>query len=535
MEIGSAAQGGLGVKLVDSESMATIDLRSQAEYGIPATVLMENAGQRAVDAARRALPAFRALFGGKRPRTADRPPVPSIPGLVFMVGRGNNGGDALVMARRCACDGVKGISVVLAAGRPDADTDPGRNLRMCESLGIPVVDAGERAREARELVSAADWVIDGMAGTGLRGPLREPLADLADAVNAGRAFVIAVDVPSGVGDEFRPGFTAVRADVTLTMGLPKRCLYLPHARGLCGRIMVVPVGFPPALLSDEGIPGEVLEETAYRRLMPPVPADTHKHRRGHVAVFAGSPGTTGAAWLSATAAARSRAGMVTAFLDRETYPILASKFSSVMARPWDGPDTSGGLGFEPDRFAAFLIGPGWSTRGERRDWLERLLDAGVPGVIDADGLALLGPLAGKRGFGLGGRWVLTPHFGEFSRLSEEPMQEVQNDPALHACALSRRLDAVVVLKGACTCVADPSGRFWIYDGMIPELATGGSGDVLAGIIAGGIAAGMSPRDAALFGVSLHGSIARAASGGGMGWFLAEDLLPLISATLAKEG
>jgi hydroxyethylthiazole kinase-like uncharacterized protein yjeF len=522
------------VKLVDSESMAAIDLRSQEEYGIPAIVLMENAGQRAVDAAQRVLPAFRALFGGERPHSADSRPVPSIPRLVFLVGRGNNGGDALVMARRCACDGLKGISVILAAGKPDAGTDPGRNLHMCVSLGIPVVDAMERGKEAMELASAADWVIDGIAGTGLRGALREPLSGLAEAVNAGRAFVMAVDVPSGVGDEFRPGFTAVRADLTLAMGLPKRCLYLPHARGLCGRIIVVPVGFPPALLSDEGIPGEVLEETAFRRLTPAVPADTHKHRRGHVAVFAGSPGTTGAAWLSATAAARSRAGMVTAFLDRETYPILASKFSSVMARPWDGPDASGSLGFESDRFASFLIGPGWGTRGKRRDWLERLLDAGVPGVIDADGLSLLGLLAGKRGFGLGGRWVLTPHFGEFSRLSEEPIGEVQNDPVLHACALSRRLDAVVVLKGACTCVADPSGRYWIYDGMIPELATGGSGDVLAGIIAGGIAAGMSPRDAALFGVSLHASVARAAISSARGWFLAEDLLPLISETLAKE-
>ncbi len=534
MEIGPAAQGGLGVKLVDSESMTAIDLRSQEEYGIPAIVLMENAGQRAVDAARRALPAFQALFPGERPLSTDLRPVPSIPRLVFLVGRGNNGGDALVMARRCACDGVKGISVVLAAGKPDAATDPGRNLRMCVSLGIPVVDAAEQAKEARELASAADWVIDGIVGTGLRGALREPLSGLAEAVNGGRAFVIAVDVPSGVGDEFRPGFAAVRADLTLAMGLPKRCLYLPHARGLCGRIIVVPVGFPPALLSDEGIPGEVLEETAFGRLMPPIPADTHKHSRGHVAVFAGSPGTTGAAWLSATAAARSRAGMVTAFLDPETYSILASKFSSVMARPWEGPDASGGLGFEPDRYASFLIGPGWGIRAGRRDWLERLLEAGVPGVIDADGLSLLGLLAGKRGFGLGGRWVLTPHFGEFSRLSEEPVEEVQNDPALHACALSRRLDAVVVLKGACTCVADPSGRYWIYDGMIPELATGGSGDVLAGIIAGGIAAGMSPRDAALFGVSLHGSVARAALRSARGWFLAEDLLPLISETLAKE-
>jgi NAD(P)H-hydrate epimerase len=508
------------VKLVDSESMAAIDRRSQEEFGIPSIVLMENAGQRAVDAVRRASPAFRALFAGTKSR-----------GVVFIAGKGNNGGDALVMARRCRCDGVEGVSVVLAGGRPEEGSDPGRNLRMCETLGIPVVDFTERERDARALVSGAEWVMDGMSGTGLRGTLREPLAAMTEAVNSGKAFTIAIDVPSGVGDGFRPGFPAVRADMTLAMGLPKRCLYLPHARRLCGRIIVVPVGFPPAVLEDEAIAGELLEESAFRRLMPRIPEDTHKNARGHVAVFAGSPGTTGAAWLSATAAARARSGMVTAFLDEGTYPILAPKFSSVMAKPWDGPEASGGLGFEPGRFGALLIGPGWGTHGERLSWMESLLSAGIPGVIDADGLTLLGMMAGKRGFGLGGRWVLTPHPGEFSRLSEEPKEEVQNDPVLHSLALSRRLDAIVVLKGACTCIADPSGRYWIYDGMNPALATGGSGDVLAGIIAAGIAGGLKPLDAALFGVSLHGRVGRAAAG----WFLAEDLLPFISTVLGEEG
>lgn len=502
------------MKLVDSESMTAIDRQSQNEFGIPSIVLMENAGQKAVDAARRALPAFRA--GGRR--------------AVFIAGKGNNGGDALVMARRCRCDGMEDVSVILAGGRPDEDSDPGRNLRICEALGITVVDCTERERDARALVSGAEWVFDGMAGTGLRGSLREPFAGLAEAVNASRAFTIAVDVPSGVGDGFRPGFPAVCADLTLTMGLPKRCLYLPHARTLCGRIVVVPVGFPPSLLCDDAIPGELLEELAFRKIMPRIPADSHKNTRGHAAVFAGSSGTAGAAWLSATAAARGRAGMVTVFLDPETYPVLASKFSSVMARPWEGPDESGDLGFEPGKFSAFLIGPGWGTGGDRRSWMERLLDAGVPGVIDADGLTLLAAIAEKRGFGLGGRWVLTPHFGEFSRLSEEPKHEVQNDPVLHAVSLSRRLNAVVVLKGACTYIADPSGRHWIYDGMVPALATGGSGDVLAGIITAGIAGGMKPLDAALFGVSLHGRIGRTAAG----WFLAEDLLPLISTVLGRE-
>ncbi len=494
--------------------MSRIDARSQEEFGLPAVVLMENAGQAAVEAARAALPGF------ADPRTA----------AVFIAGRGNNGGDALVMARRCFCDGAGNLSVILAAGRPEAQTAPGGNLRSCEALGIPVIDYSRAPEEALALVSGADYVVDGMAGTGLRGPLREPLSGLAEAVNACRARRIAVDVPSGVGDGFRPGFPAVRADLTLTMGLPKQCLYLPHARPLCGRIIVVHAGFPPPLLSDPSIPGGLLEEGAYLKLMPRIPADAHKNTRGHVAVFAGSRGTTGAAWLTATAAARARAGMVTAFLDPDSYAVLAPGFSSVMARPWQGPEAPGDLGFDPDTFSAFLIGPGWGTNGERGRWMESLLGAGVSGVIDADGLVLLAAMAGKRGFTLGGKWVLTPHFGEFARLSEEPKHEVQNDPVQHAASLARRFDAVVVLKGACTYIAEPSGGYWIYDGMNPALATGGSGDVLAGIIAAGIAGGMKPLDAALFGVSLHGGVGRAAEG----WFLAEDLLPHISKALARE-
>jgi NAD(P)H-hydrate epimerase len=313
------------------------------------------------------------------------------------------------------------------------------------------------------------------------------------------------------------------------MGLPKLCLYLPRARALCGRIFVVPVGFPPALLEDPSIPGELLSSAAWRRLAPPIAADTHKNRRGHLAVFAGTRGTTGAAWLCATAAARARVGLVTLFADPEIYPLVASKLTSVMCRPWDPPQRDA---WDPTRYSAVLVGPGWGLADDKAAWLETLLALPLPGVIDADAITLLGEKAAVRKVDLGGRWVLTPHPGEFARLTGTAPDAVLDDPVGHAVAASKRLNAIMVLKGHSTIVAAPDGRFWILDGGNPALATAGSGDVLAGLIAAGIAGGLPPLDAARFGVSLHAFTgARAARQ--LGWFLAEDLVPLVSRVLWK--
>jgi hydroxyethylthiazole kinase-like uncharacterized protein yjeF len=507
----------LTVKIVDSRRMGDIDRRSQQEFGMPSMLLMENAGIKAYQAWKR------KILRGERPEG----------GAVFVAGKGNNGGDALVLARQSLLDGIPGVAVILADGRPAEGTDPGVNLGMCESLGIPVVSWRDQNERAKALLSAAAWVFDGIAGTGLKGAIREPLAALVDYLNGCRGIKVAVDVPSGVGDGYRAGFPAVRAEYTLCMGLAKTCMYLPRARLFCGLIIVVPLGFPPALAEDSAIPGELLEENAFRFLAKPIAADSHKNRRGHLAVFAGSPGTTGAAVLTATAAARARVGLVTVFLDSQAYPLIAPRFSSVMARQWDGSAEPERSGFDPKRFSAVLVGPGWGVTKDKERWLRHLISLETPGVVDADGLTLLAGFPRGNETVLGGRWVLTPHPGEFSRLTGVSMDEILDDPVSHALSLARRMEGIVVLKGACTCIAEPEGRYWIFDGVNPALGTGGSGDVLAGLVAAGIAGGMAPLDAALFGVSLHGRIGRIARSR-LGWFLAEDLLPLVSSVLGRE-
>jgi hydroxyethylthiazole kinase-like uncharacterized protein yjeF len=500
------------VKIVSSAAMTRIDSRSQAEFAIPSMILMEDAGVKAWAGLRR------AVWDGLRPRGR----------IVVAAGRGNNGGDAFVMARQAAVEGLHPLSVVLAGGRPEKDTDPGRNLASCEALGIEIMDWPVQEDQVMSRLADAAWILDGISGTGLRGALRPPVADLVGVINRCRARKVALDVPSGVGDGFRPDHPAVRADVTLTLGLPKLCLYLPRARALCGRILVIPVGFPPSLVEDPSIPGEILPTRAWKKLAPVIPADAHKNSRGHLAVFAGSRGTTGAAVLCATAAARARVGLVTVYADAEAYPVVAPRLTSVMCRPWD-PSRRGG-DWDPSRYTALLAGPGWGLGEDRAAWLDSLLALSIPGVIDADALTLLGARASGRKVSLGGRWVLTPHPGEFSRLTGVTRDAVLDDPVGHALAASERLGAVVVLKGATTVVANTDGHYWIMDGANPALATGGSGDVLAGLIAGGIAGGLPPLDAARFGVSLHAHLGIIAARK-RGWFLAEDLLPMISRVL----
>ena len=502
------------MKIVSSEAMALIDRRAQDEFAIPSQMLMEDAGVNAWSVF------IRRVCAGKLPRGL----------VVFLAGQGKQ-------RRGRACHGQAGAHERgprhlrrACRGRPAPDSDPGRNLATCEAHGIECLRWPEDRARVDERLREAAWILDGIAGTGLRGGLRSPLAELVSAVNQAPGKKAAIDVPSGISDSFDPSHPAVRADVTLTMGLPKLCLYLPGARALCGDILVVRVGFPPALITDPSIPGESLSFGAWRKLLKPVPPDTHKGRRGHLAVFAGSQGTTGAAWLCASAAARSRLGLVSLFAGRDVYPILAQKATSVMVKPWDEPRAPGWEGPDPASYTGFLVGPGWGLTEGREKWLERLLSLDVRGTIDADGITLLSRIAARCKVRLGGKWVLTPHPGEFSRISGTDKEEVLRDPPRHAVELSSRLDAVTVLKGHCTVVASPSGRYWIIDGPNAALATGGSGDVLAGLIGAGIAGGLSPLDAALFGVSFHASLGRTAWRR-KGWFLAEDLVPLISPML----
>lgn len=498
--------------------MEAIDRAAGERFGISVPILMENAG----------IKALRAMQQEIWQRA-----VPAEP-LIILAGRGNNGGDALVIARQLHAAGARNLTVLLSHGEPVAGSQCAAHLSICRAIGIAVL--------SDTTVGTAEygWVIDGMAGTGLRGALRGPAAALAKRINGSAAQVIALDVPSGISDQFSAGMPTLRAAWTLAIELPKRALYLPAARPACGSIIVVPIGFPPALIGTADADARLLGPAALASLLPPVRADAHKGVRGNVAVLAGSAGTAGAARLAATAAARSRAGVVTLHADDETYPIQAAALTSVMVAPWSEDSDPAALA---ERFDSLVVGPGWGTGQTRAAWLERLLQVPACGVLDADAITLLGAALGRsRPFT--GRWVLTPHPGELARLLATTSSEVLADPSGAATEVAGRLGVVVVLKGHVTYIAAPQGaasdgellvpRQSVIDGMQPWLATGGSGDVLAGVIGGLLAGGeLGPYRAACAGVLIHAAAARY-SYRERGWFLAEDLLPSVSRVVDRD-
>lgn len=502
-EIGSASWRNLRpLAVVTGAQMAEIDGRAQRDWSLPGAVLMENAGANAYAAVRA------HLWGGASARGP----------LAFVAGRGNNGGDAFVMARHAHVAGAGEVVVVLAGGEPRSGGAASANLAACRALAIPVV-AGNAARD---VLQRAAWIFDGITGTGLRSSLSPPLAAVVEQINAASGRVVAIDVPSGLRDGYAGG-PLVRAAVTVTMGLPKRCLYLPRIRTAVGEILVAAVGFPPALLAEPAIGCHLLTGDLLPRLLPAAAPDAHKGTRGHLAVFAGAPGTTGAAYLASGAAARSGAGLVTLYADGDTYPLLAPAARSTMCRLLQA--TSGtALVTLLARHQALLAGPGWGRSAARRTLLAALLATPLPGVLDADALILLAQLAATRGQPprLGGRWVLTPHPGEMGRLLGMSTAQVLADPAGAAGAAAERWQATVILKGHVTYVAS-SDRLAILDASNPALGTGGSGDVLAGVVAGLLSRGMAADAAARAAVLVHARAARQA-GGGTGWILAEDLL-----------
>jgi len=476
--------------------MKEIDRSAIEHYGFSDIILMENAGIRILELSRRLI-------------DFDNKPV------VCIAGGGNNGGDALVIARQLYSSGYKSVSIISTS---EAGGVRASHLNICRKLGIKIYDFP--SDESRELLCSAGVVFDGISGTGISGRLREPLSGLVENLNMCGAVKIAIDAPSGTGEGFSPGFPAVRADYTLTIGLPLRCLYMPEVRPLCGVIHTVSIGFPEELKTekkeDDGIECELVGESSIERLMPRLPVDSFKNRRGHLAVFGGCRGTPGAASLCAEAALRTSAGLVSLLADRELSDIYSSRHQAVMVRTL--PELSR-ISEALKPYSALVVGPGWGIDG-RTELLSDLLKYGR-GVIDADGINVLSGFPAGRGVDLGGRWILTPHPGEFRRLF--PGADIVNKPYQEVSTAAKRLNCVILLKGHVSYIAEPSGRCAVLDGNYPKLGTAGSGDLLAGLIGGYAASGMNSFDAAVLGAAVHLRAGKKC-GAEHDWFTSEDLI-----------
>lgn len=486
------------MKLLTAVEMRHLDQQAIQEVGIPSIVLMENAG--------------RTTYQILRQEFSD------LTGLVVVVaGRGNNGGDGFVIARYLAHAGLP-VRVILLTEKARVSGDARANLEILAHIGVPVVEVTTEAdmKAQAESLWRAELVVDAILGTGLNSEVRGLYRLVIELLNELPAPILAVDIPSGLcADTGQPLGGAVQAMVTVTYGWPKLGQILPPGREYVGRLWQVDISIPPALA--EAMPVELAEAPELRPLLPPRLFASHKGTYGHLLVLAGSEGKTGAATLTALGGLRVGAGLVTLGTPASLNDILEVKLTEVMTMPLPEAAGARALGekaladleaFWPGK-AAIALGPGLGTHPETVHLVQEIVRRSpIPLVIDADGLNALAeapacldqakvPI------------ILTPHPGEMSRLLNRSVKEIQAQRLETAQELARRHRVIVVLKGAQTVVAEPDGRVSLNPTGNPALASGGTGDVLTGMIGGLLAQKMAPFDGARLGVYLHGLAADA--------------------------
>lgn len=496
--------------------MQEVDRRAVGRYGIPGIVLMENAGLRMTD-----------VLAAVTPDLATRR-------VLILCGAGNNGGDGFVVARHLVQRGIAARAILFA--RPaDLRGAAAINERAARRIGVPITTVLSPAswRRARRALGWADLVVDALLGTGLSRPVTGLLAAVIHDVTRARLEVAAVDLPSGLSgmDGNIPG-PALRAAHTITFCRPKPPHLLPPASALCGRVHVADIAIPDAAVQSVGPSLLWPEPAALATALPRRPRAGHKGTFGHVLVIAGSRGKAGAARMTALAALRAGAGLVTVALPRSIEDRFAQGPMEAMTlacdETADGTFAAGALAALRRALAgkdAVALGPGLTTHPEVLKLVRALVPRiRVPLVLDADGL---NAFAGRRRDLDGSRRALlvTPHPGEMARLSGTTGARILADRLGMAERMARRLKAQVILKGYRTIVASPDGSASVNPTGNPGMGSAGSGDVLTGLLAGLLAQGMEARAAARTGVYLHGLAGDLAAGRlGEEPLLARDLL-----------
>jgi NAD(P)H-hydrate epimerase len=507
------------MKIVTGTEMQTLDHRTITEAHIPSTVLMERAGEGIV----RHLEEHCGPLRGKT--------------ITILCGKGNNGGDGLVVARLLHRRRAR-IHVMLLTPITDLSRDSAAMYRrLVRVAGRAVIDRFRSADQARPLLTSSDILVDALLGTGLSSVVTGTYGEAIDLINSARKPVIAVDIPSGLhADTGAILGRAIRATLTVTCGLPKLGLYVGAGIDQAGAIRIVDIGIPPAYV--EAIESRTLlltSDSAFQSLPERLPS-SHKGTYGHAGIIAGSVGKTGAAALAARAALRTGAGLVTVATPSSVNDVLEAKLLEAMTMPL--PETKArtlarsGL----DRVLAFIqartaiaIGPGLSTHHETVELVQALMKhLDRPSVLDADAL---NALVGRASLLTECKTppILTPHPGEMARLEvDATTQTVNADRIGTARRFARERGVFVVLKGARTVIARPDGLVAICPTGNPGMATAGTGDVLTGMIVGLLAQRVPPWEAACAATYFHGLAGDLASQHcGQPGMLASDLIAQI--------
>lgn len=482
------------MRILDAQQMREADRRTIDDIGIPSLVLMENAGRQVVAA----IEATHAgLLEGR---------------VAVLCGRGNNGGDGFVIARTLLQRGVD-VSVFLLGNVADVRGDARVNLEILGRLGVTVVEVADS--QAWELHSSeiddATLIVDAVFGTGLKSPVTGLLETVVADVNASGIPVVAVDLPSGLAaDSHEPIGPCIDASMTVALAALKLALVLPPAERHAGDVVIADIGIPDSVIDDlDGPHVALLTRAAMRQLVAPRTPDSHKGDFGHVLVVAGSEGKSGAAYLAAIGALRGGAGLVTVATPRGCQPVIASMAPEYMTLGVDE-DVDGLSPVAVDRVLeqardVVAVGPGLGQSAGTKAFVLRLVDRAImPLVIDADGLnAFAGnpaALVGREGRDV----IITPHPGEMARLTGLSSHDVQSNRLAVAREFATTHHLYVILKGHRTLIATPGGSVFINPTGNPGMATGGTGDVLCGLVAAWLAQLLDAEAACKLAVYLHG-------------------------------
>lgn len=462
------------MKTVTPEEMQILDRRTIEEFGISGEELMLTAGEGVADA-------IRGLAGNHQ--LVDSP-------VLFVAGGGNNGGDAFVAASLLHDSGWP-VECWLVVPENKIKGDALFFFKKMKKAGVPyeVLESADDWAHAAECGVDAEIIVDGLLGTGFSGELHGVIADAIRFVDAqaDRALIVAIDMPSGM---------AIRADLTVAMGLPKQDCVQSEYVDLVGNLLVVDLDIPSEFIDEVGDESalEYIHASDLAPLFPRRSRAAHKGAFGHVLCVGGTKGYSGAITMASHAAIRSGAGLVSAFVPESIHALVAPVIPEVMVHS-SMPEYD---------WSATLVGPGMGRTATTREQVLQVLERSkAPVILDADAITVLADHVDAIAQA-SCPVVMTPHPGEFAALFGLKVDDVQEDREGMVRMAADKLGAVVVLKGAGTLVAAPEMPVAVNLSGNPGMATGGSGDVLAGLIAGLVGQGIKPFEAACAGVWLHG-------------------------------
>ncbi|HVS25245.1 MAG TPA: NAD(P)H-hydrate dehydratase [Gammaproteobacteria bacterium] len=484
----------LPIAVYSASQVRELDRRASAELSVPSFELMSRAGAQALRVLRRRWPEARSV--------------------VVLCGGGNNGGDGLVLARLAKTESLD-VRVLAVAPPERLKGDAKQALEECVAAGVAV----ERFAGIPSGAAATQTVIvDALLGIGADRPLEGDYAAAVAAANASGLPILALDVPSGLhADLGLPLGEAIRASATVTFVGLKQGLYLGQACDYTGPLELADLGLAAELAHGLTPALTRLAREELKRALPPRRRSAHKGTSGRLLLYGGGPGMAGAIRLAAEAALRVGSGLVYVAAHDDSVAAVRDGRAEVIVHAVDAATELDPLVALAD---AAVVGPGLGLSAWARAGLRRLLDSGLPLIVDADALNLLAESPVKRG-----HWILTPHPGEAARLLETSVEQVERNRLAAVRALAARYDGVAVLKGAQTLVASGDAPPGVCDRGNPGMATAGMGDVLAGVLGGLLVQTRDLRASARAGVLLHALAGDDAAAAGQRGTLAADLMP----------